>query len=172
MAQMVPLTPDDVQKALAALGLDAGIRFFSESTATSQLAAEQIGCQLGQIAKSLAFIVDASPILVIASGDRRVDTRKLAALYGVGRKKIKVATPEQCVAIYGYAPGGVPPVGHRQANLPIWLDHALQRYTQLYAAGGAHNAIFPITLAQLATVTGGQFADLAEAPEPPPAPQT
>jgi prolyl-tRNA editing enzyme YbaK/EbsC (Cys-tRNA(Pro) deacylase) len=157
---MEALTPDDVQAALDTFNLGIKIRFFENSTATSQQAADNIGCELGQIAKSLAFIIDGQPIVVIASGDQRVDDKKLAALYNVGRKKIRPATPEQCVEIYGYAPGGVAPLGYRTPGLPVLLDESLQRYTQIYAAGGAHNAIFPVTLEQLAQISGGKFTDV------------
>lgn len=157
---IVPLTPEDVQAALRTQGLEIQIRLFDDSTATSQMAADNIGCELGQIAKSLCFIVDGRPILVVASGDQRVDDRKLAQMFEVGRKKVKTAKPEECLEIYGYAPGGVPPIGHRTSGLPIYLDESLKRYEQLYAAGGAHNAIFPITLAQLVRATGGTFADV------------
>jgi prolyl-tRNA editing enzyme YbaK/EbsC (Cys-tRNA(Pro) deacylase) len=64
------------------------------------------------------------------------------------------------VEIYGYAPGGVPPLAHRTSNLPMYLDDSLRRYDQLYAAGGAHNAIFPITREQLVAITGARFADV------------
>ncbi len=157
---MQPLTPADVQAALDRLVPGVTIHFFENSTATSQQAADNIGCELGQIVKSLAFIVNGRPILVLASGDQMVDDRKLAAMFEVGRKKVKTASAEECVTIYGYAPGGVPPVAHRTADLPVYVDDSLQRYQQLYAAGGAHNAIFPITLAQLLDITGGQVADV------------
>ena len=157
---METLTPDQVQAALDSFGQGIRIRFFDHSTATSQLAADNIGCELGQIAKSLAFIIDGQPIVVIAAGDQRVDDKKLAALYNVGRKKVRPATPEQCVEIYGYAPGGVPPLAYRTPGLPVHLDESLQRYEQIYAAGGAHNAIFPVTLAQLVQISGGHFADV------------
>ncbi len=157
---MEPLTPDHVQAALDLLDQGIKIRFFENSTATSQLAADNIGCELGQIAKSLAFIIDGQPIVVIASGDQRVDDKKLAALYNVGRKKIRPATAEQCIEIYGYAPGGVPPLGYRTAGLPVHLDESLKRYDQIYAAGGASNAIFPVTLEQLPHISGGQFTDV------------
>jgi Cys-tRNA(Pro) deacylase len=157
-----PLTPADVQAALDALNLGIQIRFFENSTATSQQAADNIGCELGQIVKSLAFMIDGKAIVILASGDQRVDDKKLAALFGVGRKKIKAASAEECVMTYGYAPGGVPPLAHRTAGLPIYIDESLRRYEQLYAAGGAHNAIFPIRLDQLAQVTGGQFADVVK----------
>jgi prolyl-tRNA editing enzyme YbaK/EbsC (Cys-tRNA(Pro) deacylase) len=157
---MEAFTPDHVQAALDTFNLGIKIRLFENSTATSQQAADNIGCELGQIAKSLAFIIDGQPIVVIASGDQRVDDKKLAALYNVGRKKVRSATPEQCVEIYGYAPGGVAPLGYRTSGLPVYLDESLQRYSQIYAAGGAHNAIFPVTLAQLVHISGGKFIDV------------
>ncbi len=103
---MDTLTPQDVQKSLDTFNLGIQIRFFENSTATSQLAADEIGCQLGQIAKSICFIVEDKPVVVIASGDQRVDDRKVAALLGVSRKQVKFATPEQCIDLIGYAPGG------------------------------------------------------------------
>jgi len=153
-----PLQPDSVQKILDPLGIE--IIFYDATTATSQQAADNIGCELGQIVKSLAFIINGEPILVLASGDQFVDDKKLAAMFSVGRKKVKTAKPEQCIEIYGYAPGGVPPVGHRTPNLPVYVDESFKRYEQVYAAGGAHNAIFPIKLAQLLEITDGQYADV------------
>ena len=128
--------------------------------ATSSLAAEAIGCEVGQIAQSLCFVVEDHPILVIASGDQRVDDRKLAALLGVPRKQVKFATPAQCVEHFGYAPGGVPPGGHRRRPYAVSLDLSLQRYTEIYPAGGAGNAIFGVTLVQLVQISGGTFADV------------
>ncbi len=157
---MEPLTSADVQTALDAWNMGIQIRFFENSTATSQLAADNIGCELGQIAKSLCFIVDEKPLLVIASGDQRVDDKKLAAMFNVSRKKVKVASAEECVAIFGYVPGGVPPLAHRTKEMTVLLDDSLQRYGQIYAAGGAHNAIFGVKIDQLAQISGGQFADV------------
>jgi prolyl-tRNA editing enzyme YbaK/EbsC (Cys-tRNA(Pro) deacylase) len=154
------MTPEDVQDAINALGLDIQIRFFDTPTATSQQAADNIGCALGQIAKSLGFMIEDQPVLVIASGDGRVDDRKLAALHNVSRKKVKVASADQLIAVFGYAPGSMPPFGHRTPSVPIWIDDALGRYDLIYAAGGANNAIFPITLAQLVEASGGKLADV------------
>ena len=161
---MQALTPQDVQTTLQQLGLNPQMHFYETTTATSQQAADNIGCELGQIVKSLCFIVEMEavrqPILVLTSGDQRVDDRKIAELYGVGRKRVKIATAEECVEIYGYAPGSVPPVGHRSDDLHIYIDDSLQRYNQLYAAGGAHNAIFPIMLDQLIQATGGKVINV------------
>jgi prolyl-tRNA editing enzyme YbaK/EbsC (Cys-tRNA(Pro) deacylase) len=161
-----PLSPADVQAALDGFGFGIQMIFFDDSTATSQMAADNIGCELAQIVKSLAFIVDGQPVLVLASGDQRVDDRKIAARYNVGRKRVRVATPEECITIYGYAPGGVPPIGLRTPGIPTYLDDMLQRHEQLYAAGGAHNAIFPVTRAQLAQISGGTWMDVARKDSP------
>lgn len=157
---MEPLTPDHVQAALDIFNLGVRIRFFENSTATSQLAADEIGCALGQIAKSICFMVKDQPVAVIVSGDQRVDDRKLAALFNVGRKQVKFATPEQCLEYFGYAPGGVPPLGHRTKPRAVFLDESLKRYTQIYPAGGSSNAIFGVTLEQLVQISGGVFADV------------
>ncbi len=154
-----PLTTDDVQRALAPYGI--AIRFFAESTATSQQAADAIGCQLGQIVKSLCFVVKDQPVLVLAAGDQRVDEKKLAQELQVARRQVRTASADECVAIFGYAPGGVPPIAHRTTGIPIYIDATLQRFEQLYAAGGAHDAIFPIAFAQLLHVTHGKVASLA-----------
>ncbi len=158
------LTPNNVQTALDALNLDIQIRFFETPTATSQQAADNIGCELGQIVKSICFLVDSQPVIVLTSGDQKVDDRKLAELYNVGRKKVKAATAEQLVEIWGYEPGSVPPFGHRQ-HVPTYIDSTLRRFDQLYAAGGAHNAIFPITLDQLVAATGGEITFIVKPPE-------
>lgn len=157
---MEPLTPQHVQDTLNAFDPDLHIQFFEQSTATSQEAADAIGTELGTIVKSLCFIVLGEPVIVLAAGDQRVDDRKLAAIYEVGRKKVKVAKPEQCIELFGYAPGSVPPIGHRTNDLPVFIEDSLGRFEQLYAAAGAANAIFPVTYEQLQRITGGQIADL------------
>jgi prolyl-tRNA editing enzyme YbaK/EbsC (Cys-tRNA(Pro) deacylase) len=163
---MTPLTPDDVQNAIDQFDKTIRIRFFDASTATSQQAADAIGCLLGQIVKSLAFLIDEKPILILASGDGRVDDKKLAVLFDVSRKKIKTASAEQCIAIYGYAPGGVPPIGIRTGGIPVYIDQSLERFEQVYAAAGAHNAIFPITRLDLINMTGGQVVDIRKEDTP------
>jgi prolyl-tRNA editing enzyme YbaK/EbsC (Cys-tRNA(Pro) deacylase) len=109
---MDALTVADVQAALDQFGLGITITQYQETTATSQQAADRIGCELGQIAKSICFMVKLpdgeKPVLVITSGDQRVDDRKIAALVGVSRKNVRTAKPEECVAVFGYAPGSVP----------------------------------------------------------------
>ncbi|MCU0512184.1 MAG: YbaK/EbsC family protein [Anaerolineae bacterium] len=157
---MQPLTPEAVGAVLAAFDPSLKIMFFEVSTATSELAAAAIGCQVGQIAKSICFMVEGQPLIVVTSGDRQVDDRKVAALLNVGRKKVKMATPDECLRIFGYVPGSVPPVAHRTAGIKLLLDATLQRHTMVYPAAGSASACFGLTVTQLAALTGGTFADV------------
>lgn len=159
---MQPLTSEHVQAVLAASGYDVALLTSDDSTATSELAAQAIGCRVGQIAKSICFFVAGEPVLVVASGTNTVDDRKIASRYAVGRKKVKLAKPEQCVEIFGYAPGGVPPIAHRTPDIPILLDMDLQQYERVYAAAGTANINFGITPAQLAALTRGTWLHVAK----------
>lgn len=153
----------DVQWALERMQLDIRIVEFETPTATSQQAAANIGCDLGQIVKSLGFVVNkTTPVLVLSSGDQTVDYRKLAAILQVGRKKVRMMNADQCLAILGYLPGSVPPIAHRTEGFAIFLDTTLRRYERVYAAGGAPNAIFPIKLSTLHKVTGATYGDVVK----------
>lgn len=148
-----------VQKALDQLGVITEIVHFEHSTATAEQAAERIGTALGSIVKSLVFMVQDEPVVVLVAGDQRANDRKIAAEYGVGRKKVKIANPDQCITHVGYAPGGVPPVGHRKP-VPVLIDATLGRFETIYAAAGTSNTIFPIPFSQLVTLTNGKLIDI------------
>ncbi len=154
----------ELRAALDALRLDIEIMEFDSSTATSQQAADNVGSLLGQIVKSLGFMIDKkTPALILTSGDQTIDERKLAALFSVGRKKVRMMNAEQCLAVLGYAPGAVPPIGHRSSGFPVYLDDTLSRFETVYAAGGAANPIIPINLSTLQQITGGTFTDVVRA---------
>ena len=160
---MHALTAADVQQALDAFGCDITPITYEVSTATAELAAAAIGCEVAQIAKSICLMVAiGGPVLVVASGTRTVDDRKIAAFFHVGRKKVRLATPEECLAIFGYPPGNVPPVGHRTAGIPIYLDTTLKQFARIYAAAGAANCNIGLTCAQLEMVTQGIWADVVK----------
>ncbi len=102
--------PERVQAALHEVGIDVNVIRLSESTRTATEAAQAMGCDVGAIAKSLLFLADGEPLLVICGGDKRVDTSRVAEL--VGAKSLKMAPAEEVKRITGYAIGGVPPLGH------------------------------------------------------------
>lgn len=157
---MQPLNIEHVQHALAQLSPTPELLFFDEPTATAQQAAERLGCALGQIVKSLAFIIAGRPILVLTSGAQRASEKKLAAYFNINRKRVKIATAQQCVDIYGYAPGGVPPVGLRTPNIPVYIDDTLAQYEIVYAASGTDNSLFGIPFEQLQQLTNGTIIDV------------
>jgi prolyl-tRNA editing enzyme YbaK/EbsC (Cys-tRNA(Pro) deacylase) len=158
---MEPLTTHHVQQALDAAVPGVKISVFEASTATSALAAAVLGCELGQIAKSICFLVADEPVLVVASGDQQVDDRKIAAALGVSRKRVKLAKADECLRIWGYLPGSVPPLGHRVPMTHTFLDERLRRYDVVYAAGGSANALFPLTPLQLEQATRGRWLNTA-----------
>jgi prolyl-tRNA editing enzyme YbaK/EbsC (Cys-tRNA(Pro) deacylase) len=150
-----------VVAALAAGGADparvARMRVLPDAVSTAAAAAAALGVEVGQIANSLVFEADGVPLLVLTSGAHRVDTGKVAALIGVG--KVRRASPEFVREATGQVIGGVAPVGH-PAPIRTLVDRYLERYDEIWAAGGIPHAVFPSSCAELVKVTGGQLADV------------
>ncbi len=166
---IIPLSPSvqRVVDAAAALGLAIDVVTFENSTRTAEDAAAAIDCEVGQIVKSLVFTVRDTPVVALVSGANQLDTRKLAALYGIGRKQVERANADTVRTATGYAIGGVPPFGHATAP-DIFIDGDLLRYEVIWAAAGTPNSVFAITPADLVRVTGGKVVDLRAEPQNPP----
>lgn len=145
-------TVQKVADAAHQLGLKTTIQEFEATTRTAEDAAQAIGCTVGQIVKSLMFVVDGQPTMALVSGPNRLDEKKLAALCGVGRKKIKRADADTVRKATGFAIGGVPPFGH-SVKLPTYIDEDFWRFEIIWAAAGTPNAVFPITPDELHRVT-------------------
>ena len=144
-------------RVAAALGPSFTVVEFDESTHTAQEAADAIGCQLAQIAKSILFrSASGKPVLVIASGTNRVDEKKVKALLG---EKIERASPDFVKEMTGFEVGGVPPLAHAQACV-VFLDEDLRQYPTLWAAGGTPNAVFEIGFEALVARSGATVADV------------
>lgn len=149
---------EKVQAALAALGLDRRVIKLAVHARTSREAADALGVEVGQIAKSLVFTANGNPLLVIASGANRVDEARLGGLAG---GLIRRADPETVRQATGYAIGGVAPVGH-PVPLRTYIDRDLLQYELVYAAAGVPECVFPLTPDELIRGTGGIVADLKE----------
>ena len=156
---MTASATDRVREALAALGIATEIVEFPQGTRTAQDAATAIGTTLGQIVKSLVFLADGRPVLVLTSGRNRVDTAKLAR--AIGANRIERADADRVRAETGFAIGGVPPVGHA-TPMETFIDQDLLAYDVIFAAAGTPTAIFPIAPGELMRATGGRSADLAQ----------
>lgn len=141
------------------LGLDPDVHRFPEGTKTAQDAARAIGCELGQIVKSLVFMVAGSPVLALTSAANRVDVGALAALRG--QTEARRATPEEARAATGYAVGGTPPFGH-PGPVPAYVDEDLLGFEVVWAAAGTPDSVFPLgprDLVRLAEATPARFTE-------------
>ena len=149
-----------VQDFLTEKGFSFNVREFPDSTRTSQDAANAIGCEVGQIAKSLIFKETNSeqPVLIIASGSNRVDMNKVQQSENLvlGRANGKFVKEK-----VGFAIGGIPPVAHNQP-LHTLLDEDLKNYDIIWAAAGTPNAVFELNPGDLESITKGKWIDLAE----------
>lgn len=143
-----------VQQALSALGMQLEVIELPASTRTSQEAAQAVGCQVGQIAKSIIFqaLPSRRPILVIASGPNRVNESIIAGLVG---EEIGKADADFVRSRTGFVIGGVPPVGHAE-KLETYIDQDLSQYTEIWAAAGTPHAVFRLIPEDLVRMTGGK----------------
>lgn len=150
-----------VAQVLQALGHPHGPHMLDGAARTAQQAADALGVQLGQIAKSIIFRrkQDDAAVLVITSGDRRVDEKKVAALVG----KIGRADAEFVKARTGFSIGGVSPVGHASAPVTL-IDRELQRFAVVWAAAGHPHGVFPLHPTDLERLTGAPVADVVQEP--------
>lgn len=158
MSGALPASAQRVQEELRRLGLDSEIVEFDRSTRTSADAAAAIGCEVGQIAKSLVFRGHPSgrPVLVIASGVNRVDEALVARELG---EAIQRADADFVREKTGFSIGGVPPVGHAQRPT-VFIDRDLMAWPQVWAAAGTPNAVFRLSPGELVTVSGGRVIAL------------
>jgi prolyl-tRNA editing enzyme YbaK/EbsC (Cys-tRNA(Pro) deacylase) len=157
----MPLKPSAqrVQDALTARGFTNQVVELEATARSAAEAAAAVGCEVGQIAKSLVFRGAGSgrAVLVIASGANRVDLAKVAALVG---EPLDRADAELVRARTGFAIGGIPPLGHAEPLLTV-IDEDLLRHARIWAAAGHPNAVFPLTPDELVRMTGGQVAKTA-----------
>jgi len=150
------LTSQDLQQFINEYQIAAEILPMEKDTPTVPDAARALGVEKEQIIKSLLFLVDGQPKLVIANGTRKVDSRLIARHFGVGRKRVKMAGPEQTLSITGYAVGAMPPFGH-QARLPTIVDQGVTNHKEIFGGGGEINAMLRLTPEELVRVTGAEI---------------
>src|SRR5438093_537942 len=147
--------PADLQAYIESHGLPATIIHVSAETPTVPAAAQALGVPVEQIVKTVVFLIDGRPYAVYANGVRRVDPRKLAARFGVSRKKVRLADGETVIALTGYAPGTVPPFGHREP-LAALIDPAVRQQEVVFAGGGGIAAMLKIRSEDLERLTSAE----------------
>jgi prolyl-tRNA editing enzyme YbaK/EbsC (Cys-tRNA(Pro) deacylase) len=127
------------------LGLEVKVQRLSASTRTVKDAAEAVGCDEAEIAKSIVFVADGDPVVCVASGRHRIDTDKLAEVLDVA--EVRQAAADEVRAATGFAIGGVPPFGH---DLPVLFDESLLDHERVWAAAGDPHSLFCVDPRELA----------------------
>lgn len=146
-----------VVDAGAELGVDVVPRHFPQGAKTAQDAADAIGCQVGQIVKSLIFAVDEEVVLAYVSGSNQLDEAKLAAAAGGGRcERVDADTVRTST---GFPIGGVPPFAHA-TSLRTFVDPDLLDHDEVWAAAGTWNDVFPLSPEALSKAGDGLVVEL------------
>jgi prolyl-tRNA editing enzyme YbaK/EbsC (Cys-tRNA(Pro) deacylase) len=149
---------DKVVQAARELGLEVDVKTLEKPTRTVPEAAAAVGCSDGQIAKTLVFVADGDPVLVVASGAHRVDTEALCDIFDVA--EIRQANADEVRVATGYPVGGVSPLGCD--GLPVAFDEDLMEYPYIYVAGGDGNTLFQVEPATLAKTIKARVARVGE----------
>lgn len=153
-----------VQEFIESRNLEVAVRILEpESTKTSLLAAQSLGCTVAEIAKTIAFLDEnaSTPYLVVLSGDKRVSTHKLADLAGVKLDALRKMTAEEVRGHTGYAIGGVPPFPHYD-SVRVFVDISLFRFQKVWAASGAANSVMNLEPSLVLRVLNTRAADISE----------
>jgi len=139
-------------------GINAEIIMFeAEQAKTSASAAEHLGCEVAQIAKSIILKAE-QPILVILSGDMRVDLKKISDFIG---QKAKLASPEYVIEEVGFIIGGVPPMGFDRP-VRILMDKSVERFAEVFSSGGSRESILRISVDELKNATKCELVDVSK----------
>ena len=153
-----------VLEAAARKGVTIEVRQFEESTHTAAEAAMAVGAELGQIVKSLVFIVPSddgpAPLLCLVSGPNRVDVARLAAV--AGESDVRRATAREAHELTGFSIGGIPPIGHSRP-VRVIMDPDLGRFPIVWAAAGLPTAVFPVPPGTLRVLANATVAPITEA---------
>ena len=149
---------DKVKAFFESQGAGDKVLWLEQSSATVELAAEAVGCEPARIAKTLSFLVDEQPILILTAGDVKVDNKKYKELF---HTKAKMLSPDQALALTGHAVGGVCPFALPE-TVRIFLDESLRRFETVYPAAGSSNSAVEVTPAQLESYTNGIWVDVCK----------
>ena len=126
-------------------GIEDRIQEFEVSSATVQLAAQALNCEPCRIAKTLSFMVDDKPILIVAAGDAKIDNPKYKAQFNT---KAKMLSPEEAEMLVGHAIGGVCPFGINE-GVTVYLDTSLKRFETVFPACGSSNSAIELSIPEL-----------------------
>ena len=141
---------EKVRAYFASQNMEDRVMEFSVSSATVELAAQALGCEGCRIAKTLSFMVDGNPVLIVTAGDGRIDNAKYKAQF---HTKAKMLSHEQAAELIGHAVGGVCPFAVNP-GVSVYLDESLKRFTTVYPACGSSNSAIELTIPELEKHSG------------------
>ena len=150
---------EKVIKAARKLELEIEVKRLAKPTRTVAEAAEAVGADSAQIAKSLVFVSDGDPVVAVVSGAHRADMNLLADAFDCA--EVRQASPDEVRAATGFAVGGVPPFGH---DLPVVFDEALCDHELIYAAGGDGNTLISVEPKSLARAINARIITVGGQP--------
>lgn len=139
-----------VQQYFKQYGMEDRILTFDKSSETVELAAEAVGCEAKQIAKTMSFLVEEKPILIVMAGDARIANPKYKEMF---HTKAKMISPEQVELLIGHAVGGVCPFGIND-GIEVYLDESLKRFDTVFPAAGSGNSAIELTIEELIKYSG------------------
>lgn len=158
-------TPIDLDTYIRVHGIAAELVYPCDETPTVTLAARAMDCAEDQIIKSVIFLVkhdeQAETIMIMTNGTAQIDFRKLASIFGIGRKRIRLAPTEVVLAHTGFPAGGVPPFGFDHP-IATFIDQGVFEQGIVYAGGGDDKTLLRTTPAELVRVTGARIIDARE----------
>lgn len=157
----IQLSSTDLSRFLREKGITAEIIHLEEETHTVAAAAAALGVQPEQIIKSVLFLADGRPILIIANGRTRIDRKQLADYLGVSRRRMKIASADQVLSMTGYQAGALPPFGHQQPIRTL-VEEGVAKQDVVYGGGGDTNALMRLTTAELLRIAGADVVSLHE----------
>ena len=141
---------EKVKEYFARYGMADRVQELAESSATVELAAQALGCEPCRIAKTLSFMVDGHPILIVAAGDAKIDNHNYKAQFST---KAKMLTPDEAVTLVGHAVGGVCPFAIND-GVTVYLDESLKRFETVFPACGSGNSAIELTIPELEQYSG------------------
>jgi prolyl-tRNA editing enzyme YbaK/EbsC (Cys-tRNA(Pro) deacylase) len=155
------MTSSDLAAFIAAHNITAEIIHMAEHTPTVESAAIALGVDVGQIGKSILFVADDTPVLVVASGTNRIDYKRLAEYLGLSRRRIRIANPEEVESIAGYVVGSMPPFGHK-TPLHTLMDTRAFAQSEFYAGGGDINAMLRVSPDEIQRVSNAERVEVTQ----------
>ncbi|MBN1318649.1 MAG: YbaK/EbsC family protein [Anaerolineales bacterium] len=156
------LTTTDLQSFIEQRSISARIVHPPFPTPTVPDAARAMNVSPEAIIKSVLFVIRRTePLLIIANGERRINPRAIAGRFNIGKKQVRIATPEQVLAWIGYPVGGVPPFGHLQP-LPTWIDPAVLEQDVVYGGGGDDSVLLRMHASDLPSIVNAQLVPVCD----------